>query len=105
MLVMFSRATRILGVGVGWGVGGWGWGWGGGVVGVSPMFTRQFVSQSLCPPPNDVWSYVSHVPKSLEMFPSHVPPKTYITQSLFSPVPMLPLIHSPYFSQSLRSPF
>ena len=43
-------------------------------------------------------------PSSPEMFPSPVAPQTYITQSLFSPIPMFPLIHSPYVSPFLCSP-
>ena len=72
--------------------------------GVSPMFTRPCVPQSLRSPLYDISPYVSHVPQSLcysEMFPSPVAPQTYITQSLCSPVPMFPIFHSPFVSQSL----
>ena len=75
--------------------------------GVSPMFTRPYVPQSLSSPLYDISPYASHVPQSPcypEMFPSPVAPRTYITQSLCSPVPMFPIFPSPYVSQSLCSP-
>ena len=99
LVVVVVVVVVVVGWGVGGGVGGWGevGGWG--------MFARPYIPQSLCSPSNDIRRYVSHVPQSLcsrEMFPSHVAPKTYISQSLFSP-PMFPLIPNPYV-QSLCSP-
>ena len=111
-------------------------------MGVSPMFTRPYVTQSLCSPFYDISLYVSHIPQSLcspfydislyvshipqslcspfyyislyvshipqslcspERFPGPVAPHPYITQSLFSPVTVFPIIPSHSVSQSLCS--
>ena len=79
--------------------------------GVSPMFTRPYVPQSLCSPLYDISPYVSHVPSpyvTQKCFPVPLLPKLILPNPCvpqypcfpYSPVPMFP---SPYVPQSLCS--